>query len=84
MFVLDMLGVMLSCCDLYLPTFGTCMSVSLCSEVVFLNLIWIAGWTIERGIKQGSHCRIEIVFGSRAWAGNIYTYGCCSMKHFII
>jgi len=44
---------------------------------LFVNLICIAGWTIERGIKQGSQCRIEIVFGSGAWAGNICVYGSC-------
>ena len=43
----------------------------------FLNLICIAGWTIERGIQQSSQCRIKIVFGSGAWAGNIFIYGSC-------
>jgi len=39
---------------------------------VFLIVIYIAGWTIERDIEQGSQCRIKIVFGSGAWTGNLY------------
>jgi len=45
--------------------------------ILFIDLFCIAGWTIERGIKQGSQCRVKIVFGSGAWAGNICIYGSC-------
>lgn len=43
-----------------------------CMIEVFLNVLHgIAGWTIERSIKQGSQCRIKIVFGSGDGDGNI-------------
>jgi len=32
---------------------------------------------IGRGIKQGSQCRVKIVFGSGAWASNICIYESC-------
>jgi hypothetical protein len=48
--------------------------MSLWSEVHFFLhfvLTQIAGWTIESG-KECCRSRIKIVFGSSAWAGNIY------------
>jgi len=61
------------CCLLIIICVGARLyEMKNCMIEVFLNVLHgIAGWTIERSIKQGSQCRIKIVFGSGDGDGNI-------------